>query len=224
MRKCLNLILLCSPLFFFASCGQFPKDPGNTLKTVTNGTLRAGIAEAGKWASLENDSAAGIEPELLRKYAQSINAEIEWTPASQDQLIKLLHEDEIDIAIGGFVKKSPFKKEAGWTRPHQTEKIKIGAPAEVPIPQDVEDQKILAKKGSAALLALKKKKGIPIPYDTLPQPFTLIAAPEEELLRHNLQLSDYTLAKIEHVIAIQKGENAFLESLERFIESHGGKK
>lgn len=75
------------PVIFLllAACQEFPKDPGNTLKDVRNDILRVGIAESGKWASFQNDSASGIEVELIKQYALSINAKPEWIPAPQEQ-------------------------------------------------------------------------------------------------------------------------------------------
>ena len=205
-------------------CDDFPKDPGNTLNDAKNNVLRVGIAESGKWAQVNNGDYTGIEVNLIKDYAKSINAEIKWIPGSQTHLIDLLNEDEIDVAIGGFTKKSPFEKHAGFTRPHHVEEIRLGIPAGNIIPDDIKDKEVWVEPGSEALVAVKKKKGKPVLIDSLSLPVNLVAAPTEELRKYNLQISDYTLTKVEHVIAIQKGENAFLESLERFIDKYEQKK
>ena len=216
MYRLIILILVSITL----SCDDFPKDPSNTLKDARNNILHVGVAESNKWASVNNGNYSGIEVDLIKEYAKSINAEINWVPGSQIQLIDLLNEDAIDIAIGGFTKKSPFEKHAGFTRPHHVEEIRIGAPAGKIIPDDIEDKEVWVEPGSEALVAVKKKKGKPVLIDSLSLPIELVAAPTSELRKYNLNLSDYTLTKVEHVFVIQKGENAFLESLERFIDKY----
>lgn len=218
-------IITLLPVFFFllTACNDFPKDPGNTLENVKNGRLRVGIAESGKWASFCNGEPQGIEVELIQQFAESLRATPEWIPATQDELIRLLEADEIDIAIGGFVRKSPFETFAGWTRPYHIEEIKVGAPPGIALPENIKDRRILVKKGSPASVAVKKNKGIPVLYDSLSSPSLLMAAPLEELQQYRLKIGEDELDKIEHVLAIQKGENAFLECLERFIAQYDRK-
>ena len=208
-------------LLVLNGCDQFPKDPNNTLEKISGKKLKVGIAESGEWASYKDGVATGIEVEIIKGFAESIKAQIEWVPGSQDHIINLMSEHEVDICIGNFTKKSPFKKHAGFSIPFYTEKIKVGAPAGVTIPEEIEDVEVLVKKNSEAALVVKKEEAKPVLYDSVKNVDRLIVAPEMELQKHNLQVSEYDLKKIDHVIAIPKGENALLEKLDKYLDKHG---
>ena len=217
----INLSVIVTLLLIFAGCENYPKDPHNTLEKIKGDTIRVGIAESGQWASYKDHSAQGLEAEIIKTYAQQINATIKWIPGAQEDLINLMKKYEIDIAIGGFTNSSVFKKHAALTQPFYTEKIKVGAPASFPIPEEIEDQEVLVKEGSAALLAALAAEAKPVKYDSLNNSIAqLIVAPEYELEQMGLQVSKYDLKKIEHVLAIPKGENGFLADLDKYIQKY----
>jgi hypothetical protein len=60
---------------------QFPADPDGTLERVRGGgtPLRVGVSEHDPWVRLDGGEPGGIEPELVRRFAATIDARIEWT-------------------------------------------------------------------------------------------------------------------------------------------------
>lgn len=99
------------------SCVQFPNDPQNTLDKATNGVLKVGFSENKPWVVKEADSANGIEPEMIRKFAQQINARIQWVNGSEQELFEKLEKRELDMVIAGLTDKTPWKnKKIGLTR------------------------------------------------------------------------------------------------------------
>lgn len=211
------ILILC--LTISACNGNYPRDPENSLEKAKRKSLRVGIAESKELSNYNNGNPSGIEVELIKGYAQSINAEIEWIAASQQEIGYLLKEFQLDIGIGGFTKTTPWKKHVGLTRPYSTEKIKVAVPKGEVVPEEIEDKQVVVKKGSSALAAVKKKKGIPVLVNSLTKITQLTAAPEEELKKMEATISEYDLIKVDHVVVIPKGENALLKSLENYIHS-----
>lgn len=199
---------------------NYPKDPGNTLEKIKNSTIRVGIANYKGRCNYNNGNPKGPEVELIKGYAKSIGANIEWVKASQSEIVDFLKELQVDVGIGGFTKRSPWKKKVGFSTSYTTEKIKLAALKNVAIPEDIEDKQVLVKPASAALVAVKKNKGIPVIADSIRSTGTgiqLVAGTKEELLNMGLNVSDYDLSKKKYVIAIPKGENALLQDLENYI-------
>ncbi|MEX0965853.1 MAG: transporter substrate-binding domain-containing protein [Bacteroidia bacterium] len=218
--KFIQIFYLLAITLLFA-CDDFPKDPENTLERIKGKTIRVGIAEDGKWSGYYTGEAIGIEAEIIKAYAKTLNANIEWYPGSQEHLIGLLKEYQIDIAIGGFTESSVFKSHAGFTQPYFTERIKIGAPSNITISEEIKNKKVLVKRGSDALLAVLENNGEPVIYDSLPGILTqLIVAPEDELKSMGLNISEKDLKEIAHVLAVPKGENGLLTDLEQFIKDY----
>ena len=215
--KYLQFICLI-PVVLFWGC-NYPKDPNNTLEKIKHRTIRVGISESPQLCeySIGNNEPTGVEVELIKGYAQSIDAKIEWIKGSQEQIVDLIKEYEVDVAIGGYSKNSAFKTHVGLTRPYKTEKIKVGAGAGSTIPKEIEEKEVVVKRGSQALVAVSKNKGIPVIKDSITMADGLVAGPEEELLKLGLSVSEYNLDKVEHVIAVPKGENGLLKDLENYI-------
>lgn len=101
-------------------CGMsIPTDPGGTLETAVNGSLRVGVTDSGEWVQLETGrDPLGIEPRLIREFASSIDSRIVWVPGSEHELVEDLTNGELDLVIGGLADDTPWTKEAGLTRPY----------------------------------------------------------------------------------------------------------
>ncbi|GAA0189217.1 hypothetical protein GCM10009122_49160 [Fulvivirga kasyanovii] len=198
------------------SC-NYPQDPDHTLDKIKNQTIRVGISESPGLTIVDDDQPSGTEVELIKGYAQTINSQIEWIEGSQELIVELLKEHEVDVAIGGYSKQTAFKKHIGLTRPYKTERIKVGATDKSKIPDEIEGKEIVVEKASHALVAVVKHKGIPIWKDRVIQTDGLVAGSEEDLISQGLFVSEYNLGTVEHVIAIPKGENGLLKSIENYI-------
>jgi ABC-type amino acid transport substrate-binding protein len=99
-------------------CGlQIPADPEGTLDRVEGGVLRVGVTEHEPWVELDSQGdPAGSEAELVTRFAERLDAEVEWTTGSEAALVEALEGDELDLVIGGFLHDTPWAKHVGVTR------------------------------------------------------------------------------------------------------------
>jgi ABC-type amino acid transport substrate-binding protein len=100
-----------------AGC-QFPADPDGTLERVEGETMRLGVTEHDPWVRLDGTRPAGVEVTLAERFAESLGARVEYTQGAEAELIDALKAGELDLVVGGFDSKTPWKKEAGLTRPY----------------------------------------------------------------------------------------------------------
>jgi membrane-bound lytic murein transglycosylase MltF len=115
-----RLLLLLIPWFAClpAGCDSFPKDPRRTLDRVRNGTLRVGYSENPPWVTKSGDAPGGTEAELVKKFAQTLNAKIEWHNDTEQHLFERLEKNEIHLVIAGITDETPWKDKIGMTRPY----------------------------------------------------------------------------------------------------------
>lgn len=59
----------------------------------------------------------GVEPALVREFARQIGAKVMWTRGSETSLAQGLKNHQLDIAVGGFDAKTPWKSIAGVSQP-----------------------------------------------------------------------------------------------------------
>lgn len=101
-------------------CGTpIPADPNGTLESVTGGTLHVGVTDNALWVDvLTGMGPEGVEPDLVRSFANEIDAEIEWSEGSESELVEGLKYGWLDLAIGGFASDTPWTSDTGVTRPY----------------------------------------------------------------------------------------------------------
>jgi ABC-type amino acid transport substrate-binding protein len=98
-------------------CG-LPRDPKGTSERIAfTHELRVGVTDNGDWVDASGAEPQGIEPELVRQFASRIGAKVLWTRASETALAQSLKHGELDLAIGGFDQKTPWKSIAGVSQP-----------------------------------------------------------------------------------------------------------
>lgn len=115
-----------------AGCvATLPSDPEGTLDDVRGGVLRVGVSTAPLWTEpgpADDGGPAGLEPDLVRAFAQSLDAEVEWTRGGEEQLVDQLHRDELDLVVGGLTASSPWADTAALTYPYAHTVGPEGAP------------------------------------------------------------------------------------------------
>ena len=197
---------------------QVPQDPDGTLDIVRDGTMRVGVTESDPWVDLADpDDPQGVEPELVRRFAASLNAEIDWIDGSEEELIGALKEDQLDLVVGGMTKKTPWKKEAALTWPYLKTRLLVGAPPGTSLPDDLEDVTVAFERGTEAGGLLERKtEARPVAVEKLADARGAVAADEWLLDDLNLRATGVELSKHDHVMAAPLGENAWLVALERF--------
>jgi ABC-type amino acid transport substrate-binding protein len=121
--------LVAAALLLTGCAGGFPADPDGTLGRVTGGVLRVGVSENPPWTVADPASdPSGLEVDLVREFAATRDAEVEWVPGSEEVLVGRLERGELDLVIGGFTKASPWVDQAALTHPYATVLTPEGAP------------------------------------------------------------------------------------------------
>src|SRR5687767_15777970 len=94
-----------------------PRDPDGTLERVRGGIVRVGVAESPPWVVLATpNTAAGVEPTLVKAIADSLGASIEWIHKGESELLTDLEERKLDLVLGGLTEDSPWKAKVALTR------------------------------------------------------------------------------------------------------------
>ncbi|WP_219921404.1 transporter substrate-binding domain-containing protein [Rufibacter sp. XAAS-G3-1] len=105
-------------LLLLSGCGQFPKDPEKTLEQVTNGTLHVGYSENPPWVVKGPGGPTGSEPDLVKAFAKSINATIQWQNDTEQNLLENLEKNKLHLVIAGITEDSPWRNKIAFTRPY----------------------------------------------------------------------------------------------------------
>lgn len=98
-----------------AAC-DLPYDPEGTLLRARGGTLRIGAVESPHFLKRTSDGAEGPEAEIVKRFASSIGAKIEWHWGSLDNHMQKLKRFELDVLAGALTESSPWKREVAFTR------------------------------------------------------------------------------------------------------------
>ena len=110
-------------LGLLAGCSAtIPTDPEGTLERVRGGVLRVGVSPNPPWTELSGTGSepTGLEPALVRDFAASLDADVEWTPGGEEALMKALDRGEMDLVIGGLTARSPWSSHAALTYRYAT--------------------------------------------------------------------------------------------------------
>jgi ABC-type amino acid transport substrate-binding protein len=99
------------------SCG-LPRDPAKTSERVAaTHELRVGVTDSDGWVDASTAEPTGIEPDLVRQFAAQQGAHVLWSRGSEATLAQGLKHHELDLAVGGFDAKTPWKSIAGVSQP-----------------------------------------------------------------------------------------------------------
>ena len=104
-----------------SGCGlTIPTDPDGTLDRVReDAVLRVGVSPRPGWVEVAGDGApSGREPQLVEDFADDLGAEVEWTVAGEEELVTLLEDADLDLAVGGFTDANAWVDKVGLTRPY----------------------------------------------------------------------------------------------------------
>lgn len=105
-------------------CGlTIPSDPSGTLETVRGGVLRAGVSPNAPFVDVTGvdteptgTEPAGTEVEAIEAFADHLDADVEWTIGSEEELVRDLEDGELDLVAGGLTDETPWSDKAGVTR------------------------------------------------------------------------------------------------------------
>lgn len=100
-----------------AGCGvTVPADPDGTLDRVRGGELRAGASASGQLVTVDGDEVGGSLAELVEDFAETLDARVEWTVGSEEELVHGLESGDLDLAIGGMTDQTPWADHVAVTR------------------------------------------------------------------------------------------------------------
>ena len=218
----LLLSLLGSLLGLLSGNNGFPKDPEGTLQKVRHGTLRVGYTHAEPWVAPGSQGPRGIEPELIRSFAQSLDARIDWMTGTEEQLYGALEKHELDVLIAGITDESPWQEDVGLTRPYLQTAVYVGAAANVPAGPAIKQQTVAVAIGTDIGYYVREQDAEPIYQSRLPGGAALVAGYDWQLRRWGYRRLTLRLKEENHVMAVPPGENAWLLALETFLYRHNG--
>ncbi|WP_349426900.1 hypothetical protein [Microbacterium sp. LWS13-1.2] len=104
-----------------SGCGvTVPTDPQGTLDRVRGGVLHAGASASGELVTVDGSEVGGSLAELVEGFAESVDAKVEWTVGSEEDLVDDLETGELDVAIGGMTDATPWSDRVAVTRAYDT--------------------------------------------------------------------------------------------------------
>jgi polar amino acid transport system substrate-binding protein len=204
-------------------CGcEFPRDPEGTLDQVRGGALRVGVSPAEPFVKpAPGGEPTGVEVELVTRFAESLDASVEWVEGSESDLMAALEGRQLDIVIAGLTRRSEWQRTAALTRPYLTTQVVIAAPdakAAAELSDDLGGQRIAVEANSPEAAKLEQDTdAVVVPVDDLAAVDGPVAVPDYLLDDLGLVRTDAELDEHEHAMAVSMGENAFLVALERFL-------
>lgn len=102
-------------MLLFLACDHYPKDLRNSLEKAKGGTLLVGYTENPPWVVKSEKGLEGIEVGIVRGFAKSINAEIEWVEKNEQALLSELEHHNLHLVIAGLTRNTPWKQRVGVT-------------------------------------------------------------------------------------------------------------
>ena len=93
-----------------------PQDPENTTELVRDRVLRVGVTENSPWVVRNGETPSGVEVELVRTFAERMNADVEWHWGIPDENLEALTRYELHLVIGGLTQASPWRREVADCR------------------------------------------------------------------------------------------------------------
>lgn len=119
-------VLVAALVLVLTGCGiSIPADPDGTLDRVRDGVLRVGVSPHPPW-TVTGLEPSGSEVELVRKFADRLDAEIEWIEGGEEALVASMERGELDLVVGGLTAKSPWADQVALTAPYTSSTDKQG--------------------------------------------------------------------------------------------------
>ena len=179
--------------------------------------MRVGIIERPPWATVEDGTPAGVEVELVEGFARSLDAEIDWFPGSEAELLTALEKRELDLVIGGFTDDDPWAQKVTFTQPYATIRVVVGGQPGRSPPADLLGVRVAAGAGTEVPRLVEEAGGIAVRVTDLSEADGLVAGEEWEVLALGLVPGSVILDETRHAMVTPFGENAWLVRLERYL-------
>ncbi|HSU36881.1 MAG TPA: transporter substrate-binding domain-containing protein [Propionibacteriaceae bacterium] len=113
------IVTICTAATTLGCSGTVPRDPERTLERVTGATLRVGVSHHPPWTVTgPAPEPTGSEIELVKGFAQTLDAEVEWVVGGEEMLIAALEHGELHLVIGGLTAETPWVEQVAVTKPY----------------------------------------------------------------------------------------------------------
>lgn len=122
-RRGVRLVIgMVGLLCLLVGCGlSFPADPDQTLDRVRGGVLRVGASPNDPWIVWTAEAEpSGREADLVRRFAASLDARVEWSRGAEEALIGQLERGELDMVATGMTAETPWTEKAAISKPYAT--------------------------------------------------------------------------------------------------------
>jgi polar amino acid transport system substrate-binding protein len=126
-RSASLLLLSC----LLISCSNLPRDPKQTLRRVQTQPMRVGLVEHPPWVIRTDGEPRGVEVDLVREFANGLGTTPEWHWGGSQEQMEALENYGLDLVIGGFTSRSPWKTYVGFTAPYFDETISVPGTSEL---------------------------------------------------------------------------------------------
>lgn len=112
-----GVLLILALTVSLVGCGAtIPADPDGTLQTVSGGDLRVGISPDEGLTDVSGDVPTGPLVDLVHAFAESVDADVDWTIDGEETLVGMMEEDKLDLVVGGLTDQTPWIDRVGVTR------------------------------------------------------------------------------------------------------------
>lgn len=182
--------------------------------------MRVGVIESDPFVIFDAVEPGGVEPRILEGFAAELDAEIEWFPGGEEELMGALEKRELDVVIGGLTSTTPWSKMVALTHPYLTTAVVVGAPSAGEAIEDIAGVEVAVEKGTQEAGVLEKTDAEVVLVEDVTE-FDGVVVVDNWLL-DDLDLVDTgdRLIESDHVMATPFGENAWLVRLERYLLTH----
>lgn len=215
MRRGLSVVATVASFLLAGAC-NVPRDPEATLQRVSGATMRVGVSDHEPWVVLGAGEPSGVEVEIVKRFAEEVDAEIEWVEGEVEELASALRVREIDLLIAGLTSRSMISAEGALTHPYLTTQAVVAAPPDLAL-EDVAGVEVAVEASTEEAGLLEKTDAIPVRVPDVADVRGPVVV--ENYLLDDLGLDDtgVQLSETDHVMAVPHGENAWLVRLERFL-------
>ena len=221
--RCAAIVTVVAVAAALTGC-QYPRDVEDTLDRVESGTIRVGVSHNDPWVDLESgEHPLGVEPEIIRRFAARLDAEVHWVRGESEELIEALGTGQLDVVIAGLTRTSEHRRKAALTRPYVDTELLLAHPPGRDMPEEGHSVPVAVEADSHAAGLLDHKTD----YGLLE--LESMASVRGPALVWDYWLDDLPLESTgedlideEHCMAVRLGENAFMVELERFLLDHEG--
>jgi polar amino acid transport system substrate-binding protein len=218
-------LALAAVLLVVSAC-QWPRDADGTLERVAGGTMRVGVTAAEPWVRLDGPVPAGVEVRLVEGLAAELEADIEWVPGSESELMAALHVRALDLVIAGLDSAAPWTQEASLTRHYLTTRAVVALPADAAsswAAGDLDGVRVRVERGRAEVERVRSFGAVPVAVDDITDTTDgsdtegPVVVDDWRLESLGLVALDAEVSRSEHVVAVPLGENGWQTTVERYL-------